>query len=633
MPQPNKQAAKSTLNAPLTITPESQQKIIAQMDNDWNSFPMDSMRFRMKLLDFAYAMESDETLRRTNASRIITTIYQDLQLPVLKPNIDAAHAYLVGTFLSGDPVFGVVSEGLEKTEIAKQMEAIIAENSRATSWDRQMMMWFKDALKYNIAAIECDWHVRKSFEVTTSTDTAIGNQAGAVSSSTYRAGNEMHALDMYNTAYDTSVAPADVHTHGDFVIKIEKLTLAQTKQRIDDIRAAAGELLHPESKIFNTPPRRNWHYIPSIMNSSTIHAETDWVSFFTSGPNSMQVSGHKTANYEYVTYYRRIIPSRFGISVPDSDSVQVWKFIEINGLVVFAERRSNFHNLFPTIFCQPYEDQLRHQTKGLGENLINFQKMTSTMWRARIASLARAISDRGLFDPSRVNEKDINSVLPTAKIPVKPGAYGTDISGAYYPIPYDDRNGQMLTGDIQTVMAMSERSANINKAQMGQFVKGNKTLVEYQDIMNNADAPQQAMALLIEAQSIRPIKYLIKVNVLQYQSAQSITNPLDSTKVDIKPAELRAGIIEFRLSDGLLPKDRILNFQQTMEAFQILSSIEGGNQEWDLIGMIAHSLEQRGAKLSQFRRQQQFIPQNSAQVEGGQNSSRAGVGNGESGQV
>lgn len=589
------------------LTPAIKQAIQNQLQVDWNCCPMSELRMGYTLLDLAYYMESSDHLRQSEARRIITTLYEELSLPVVQPNIDAAHAYLVGMFLSGHPIFGVVGEKRERDAQAAQMEAIIEENSRETGWSRQLGMTIKNGLKYNICAVEVDWKVRRTYNLTT--DTNISFTQAKVSEA-FRAGNELRNWDMYNTAFDTSVSPADVHTTGDYAINVERITLAQCHQRIADLKSNGGAIMG-EHELWTRGVFRNWYHIPQLRKNTLKTTGTDWVTFFSGSAAPM--SQDAKARFEWVTYYRRIIPSMFGIThVSDKDMLQIWKFVEVNGVLVYAERKSNAHNYLPVVFGQPVEDSMGLQTKGVGSILLPFQNLSDTMFRARIASLARALSDRGLYDPSRIDPKHMNSQLPTAKIPVRPGAYGTQISQAYHQIPYDDRNAQTLYQDIGAVNSWASDAAHINKAQRGQFVKGNRTLQEYNDVMDNADASQQVMAILLEAQVFVPIKTMIKVNILQYQSSGTLTDPNTQSAVEIDPVALRSAILDFKIADGLLSKDKILGIPALIESFQVLSQVQasqpGVTPKYDIISMFVTAMRARGAKLELHEYPPQQLP-------------------------
>ena len=78
------------------------------------------------------------------------------------------------------------------------------------------------------------------------------------------------------------------------------------------------------------------------------------------------------------------------------------------------------------------------------------------MMNSVIAARRRAISDRGLYDPSRVGEEQINSDNPSAKIPVRPAAYGKPLSEAYYAIPFRDDQSGVIMQEMGSVIKLSE---------------------------------------------------------------------------------------------------------------------------------------------------------------------------------
>lgn len=610
--QPNKQRMNSPRNMSTPLTRKSQDLIRQQMLHDYNACPVDVLRTRYKLLDLAYYMENDEHIQQTNASRIVTTLYKELELPILQPNIDAAHAYLIGIFTSGHPMFGVVHETAEdpaaqqeNDQTAQSMEAIIAENSNNTGWKRHFNIWFKAALKYNIAAIEMDWKVQKSYNLETDTQVSL-TQASVTEA--YRAGNEAKHWDMYNTFFDTDTAPSQIHKEGDYTGNVERISVVKLKALIENLQANAGVVMNVNDALWKSSPMHNWYHVPTILSDNVLTSKMDWSVFFSTG--TAPINNSSTSKYEKVTYFRRMIPNAFGISnVPDADKVQIWKFIEVNGILIYAERRSNAHNLFPVVFTQPHEDALGLQTKGLGQILMPFQKLSSTLYKGRVASLARALSDRAIYDPSRISDKHINSVIPTAKIPVRPGAYGKPVGDAIQVLPFDDRNGAMLHQDIAFVEAKSEQAAHLNKSQKGQFQKGNRTLHEYADVQDNADSTQLAMAQLIEEQAMTPIKILIKTNILQYQSGTTLPIPNSNKTINIDPVELRKSISTFKLADGLMNKDKLLGLQPTLEAFQMLVQSPEANQQYDLTRMLVSTLSARGAKISMFKRSPEELQQ------------------------
>ncbi len=365
-----------------------------------------------------------------------------------------------------------------------------------------------------------------------------------------------------------------------------------------------GAVMNESKAMWKSQPTRVFYHKPEIVKGANTTVGTDWGAFFGSHSANHGKLQEYSGHYEVTTSYFRVIPEVVGLKVPAPRHVQIWKFVIVNGqFVMFAERQSNAHEYLPILMGQPNEDGLDYQTKGMGEQLLPVQNLSTKLYGARISSLQRSISDRGLYDPSRVSETNINSKNPSAKIPVRPSAYGKPVSDAYHSIPFDDRMGATLMQDIRAVHEYGSEIAHINKSQRGQFQKGNKTLEEYNDVMANADATQQTLAIMIENQVMMPMKRIIKLNILQYQRPTDNVNPETGEPITVDPVALRKASLEFKLADGILPKDKIISGQTLDMAFQTMAQMPQLNATYDIGAIFAYLMNVRGAKLNQFRRE------------------------------
>ena len=101
-----------------------------------------------------------------------------------------------------------------------------------------------------------------------------------------------------------------------------------------------------------------------------------------------------------------------------------------------------------------------------------------------------------------------------------------------------------------------------NPAQQGQFVKGNKTQSEYEDVQNHSSGRQRKTALMIEDQLMVPLKEMLKADTLQYQTSQTVYNYLEEAPnnppVKVDPLAMRKAVFSYKMTDGLLPEDKII---------------------------------------------------------------------------
>ena len=103
--------------------------------------------------------------------------------------------------------------------------------------------------------------------------------------------------------------------------------------------------------------------------------------------------------------------------------------------------------------------------------------------------------------------------------------------------------------------------------------------------MNNSDARPRMAAVLLETSFFQPIKHILKSNILQYQPPTTLYNRDLKQQVEINPAELRKIIWEFKIADGVLPVDKLVNLELFGQAFQFAQTVRKAAAEYDLMGM------------------------------------------------
>jgi hypothetical protein len=307
--------------------------------------------------------------------------------------------------------------------------------------------------------------------------------------------------------------------------------------------------------------------------------------------------------YEVLVLYARIIPSDFDLYVPQDNTPQVWKFIIINNQVLlYAERCTNAHDFLPIVFGQPLEDGLDFQTKSFAQNVLPFQDLASAAMNASIASKRKLVMDRMFYDPSRIREADINSDNPSAKIAVRPAAYGKPLSEAVYPVPYRDELSASVVQEAELYIRFADRTNGQNNVSQGQFQKGNKTRHEFADVMGRADNRNRTMAIMTDYQALGPMKEIIKVNILQYQPSTDYYNRDRNSLVSIKPDVLRKAVFSLKMSDGLQPSDKVLNTEEFQVALQTMGSNPAFGQKYRIEQAFTHLFRQRGIDLRPFEK-------------------------------
>ena len=571
-----------------------------------------SIRSTLEYIDREYQREGDMTDEQWKA-RMATKAGDkrrrtNLTVPIVLPQVESALAYFSEIFLSGYPIFGVGSSP-EFDDAALQMETVIAENSLTAGWSRQLSMFFRDGFKYNLQGIEVIWDRKTTAAVEADITLADGKMAKP--KEVIWEGNSLKRMDLYNTIFDPRCAPAEIHSQGDFAGYVELCSRTNLKRYINNLfgkipTAVAMRAFESGGADLITPvgDATLGYYVPLINPDAMIDREGlnafDWMAWATD--QAKQKIQYKNV-YEKLTLYARIIPQDFDLYVPQDNTPQVWKFVIINNKVLlYAERCTNAHGLIPIIFGQPIEDGLGYQTKSLALNVMPFQDLASAAVNANIASKRRLVMDRTLYDPSRIREADINSDNPSAKIPVRPSAYGKTVGDSVYAFPYRDDLSASVTAETELYVRYANLTTGQNPAQQGQFVKGNKTLHEYSDVMGHSNARNKMMALNGEHQVLLPIKEIIKINMLQYQTDTVLYNRELQTQVKINSLTLRKAVTEFKLSDGILPGDKLFNTEEFEVAIQVLGSSPQISAGYRMHDVFTHLFKQRGVDLRPFEK-------------------------------
>jgi len=593
-------------NTPTLIPKLAQQGIIEYTKTAYRSLNTTwDLRAKMREMDLAYMREQDRTAEQAKAAAANKygdkTKFQNITVPVVLPQVEAAVTYQSSVFLTGTPIFGVVANP-QFIDEALQMETLIEDQSIRGGWVNELIKFFRDGFKHNLSCIEADWHE----QVTAALDTDLTfSPTQGKPREVIWSGNRLRRHDPYNLIFDTRVNPAFMHTHGEFAgytemmsrIRLKSFIASLPDKMVDNVKAAFESGLG--SSGFET------YYIPTLNPKASIdkskYGVFNW-SAWAGLANADPKIAYKDM-YEVTTLYGRILPSDFGLKVPAANTPQIWKFIVVNGSVlIYAERQTNAHGYIPMLFGQPLDDGLGYQTKSLAENALPFQDITSAMWNSVIAARRRAISDRGIYDPSRIASEQINNENPAAKIPVRPSAYGKPVGDSYFPIPFRDDQSSTLMQESEQVLRMADKVSGQNPAKQGQFVKGNKTRDEFQTVMGNANGRDQLTAMVYEAQVFTPLKEILKLNILQYQGGTALYNRQMQDTVKIDPVQLRKSVVEFKVSDGLTPTDKLIDGDTLQVALQMIGSSPQINSQYNIGPLFSYLMKTRGAHITEFEK-------------------------------
>lgn len=576
-----------------------------------------SLRQAFERIDLEYTREGNRgdehrlairSLRAGDKSRLA-----DLTIPVIMPQIESALASLSQIFLSGNPIFPMVAAP-GNVEAVEAMEAEISVQSKENGWVRDLLKALNDGLKYNILAVECDWVNKLTYEL--KTDFSF-SKTEAAPTKKYNPQNKVNRVDPYNFIFDPLVSPGDIHTNGEYAGYFSNMSRIAL---FDYIKSLPQQFVQHRAfkQALSESSSDTKYYEPLLSNYGATPGKDDWSNFPNFGPANPRTK--EKAYYEITKLYARIVAEDFDISPKNDYTPEIWKLVFINhSTLIYAEKLTNAHNYLPIISAQIIEDGLEYKTKSYAENLIPVQDTASTLFNYYIASARRSVSDRGLYDPLRIKKEDINSTNPAAKIPVKPSAYGKGLGDAYQQIPFDNRDSVMAIQNAFNVIEFGRTMTGVNRAQEGNFVKGNKSRREFATIMGNSDARLLLPAMRLEAQLFTPLKEVIKTNILQYKDLNEVFSPITRKVLKVNMEEVRQSSLYFKLADGMDPSQRQYDTEFIQYFFNLLATTPALQAEYEIVKVISYLAQSRGfGEIKFFERSleekaalmSQGIPQN-----------------------
>lgn len=571
------------------------------------------IRDRMKEIDKSYLRQTDNTqtqARAELANKTDPTKYQNVIVPVVKPQVENAVAKLTDIFLTGYPIFPV-SAMPPFQDVAMQMETILADQQLHGGWSTELQSCFRDGKKYNLMMAEVTWE--KQAVPTITTDVAAENTA-KIKADVFWEGNVIRRLDLYNSFWDLRCAPSRLHSEGEFAgynKLISKMELIRLMWKLNNTQMNRKAALESNTGFTSSsaPSAADYH-VPEVNPKAVVdnrNAGFSWGGWFGSvggDTSSINLAG----SYVVTTFYIRLIPKDHGMAVPGPKTPAVWKFVVVNGHhIIYAEQMKSAHEYLPIVLSNMDCGDLGYQETGLADEMAPFQSLASAYANAGVASMRKAVSDRMFYDPTKVEKKEIENSNPSAKIPVKPAQYGKPLNEAVYPVPYrDDISGIAMQG-VQQVTSFANLASGQNAAQQGQFVKGNKTLSEFEGVMTNAGGRNVNTAINVENTFMNPIKEILKLNILQFQVTGTLYNEEKEQEVKIDPVQLRNATFKFKVSDGMSPADKVMNAEAFSSAFQMIATSPALQAEYNLGEMATFLLKQQRADVSHFQKPKEQV--------------------------
>lgn len=549
---------------------------------------------KMAFIDMAYARyqyENDGEPGKDNsgAADVPCGSLKDIIAPIVVSQVDTMVGYLADVYCSGYPMFPVASSPANRKE-ASQLQAIIDTHAVLGGYQRQCVKFFRDCMKYNFGGIEVDWAPIDKYTVL---DDFLKPSDPSQVKKVQDHYNRLTRRDPYNLILDSRVEDmADVSLHGEFAGYVEIISRVELIRELQYLKqlgtgynttqalhSAIGERSSMPLPAFSGAYYREKPQISDIVTARSFRNfyDFDWMSWMQNKPQRQERRPVK-GMYEAVTLYARIIPEEHGIYVQNRTIPQIWKLKVINNdKLICAQRIISVYDLLPILIGQPFEDGFAEQTQSLGEMQIPYQETISKLINIRIHAARRAVSDRGIYDSTMIEESDINNPHAAAKIPIKPNSKlgGKTLADAYYQIPFNWQGTEGVIPDAELMERLSGKLSGINRPQQGEFQRGNKSVREWQDTMSGSDNRLRLPAMCLEYQVFGPLKEQLKLNIFQHGPTGIFQDMKHGEPIEVSAADiisLRKKILFFKVADGYIPISKLASTQAISDGMTLIGN-------------------------------------------------------------
>jgi len=583
------------------------------------------LRQRFEYVDMAIERTSDTTREKLKSLQAHKLGRKDrmrnYEVPLMAEKVDTLHTKLTDYLLTGSPIFAMVGirGNKESQAVANQFTALMEQDQERFGWQAELSDCLRDAVVYNMAVCELTWASGATHSLVT---TSAGQNRTAETSS-YE-GVAITHIDPYNFIFDTTVPLHELQSRGVYAGYIKRHSYLSLYEFLNKLNPQY-KLQDAISAALRGGSATNNYFEPNLhpLEQDKRNAdEMNWSEHFGLNPIVPNDKEHTTlGRYEVLTLYYRCVPAHIGIgtndTIADATKSAVFKLVYIGDALIYAEPLQLAFAGLP-IFAA----HLRNGKRGFGlnsfaEDLEDVQDSATAMLNGSLSSMRKAVGDRMLYDARYIKSEDINSANPVSKIPVRIHGFGTKLGDTFAVVPYRDDISQWMFQHIQFASTMADNVSGINRATQGNFTKGNRTMQEFNTIMDNSEGRLYKHAIYLESRLFAPLKRAMKLLYMQNVSSQDIISRTLETTVRVDPMQMLKYEVVYRMADGINSVGKQMNTDVLTAALNTIAQSPVLATSFDVASIFAELLLTQRVDISRYAIQQQ--PQQVAQ-QGQQNA-------------
>lgn len=545
----------------------------------------------------AYIHEKDiDSKRKAKKTFDGTVDYVTLEVPYTYAIIMTAHTYFTSVLLSRTPVFQYTARHGEPQDSVSAVESVMDYQLKVGTMLPVMYNWLYDLSKYSLGIVGIYWDVEEKIikryvkQGNSFMGVPFAGEKTVLQEEIVKGyeGNRLFNVRPYDFFPDPRV-PIWKFQDGEFCIR-------DTSEGYHSIlaseHASPGYYINLKEMVTAAKERSN---------------DRETGSSRTELPLQPGEAG-KAPGPGFVTItdaYVKLIPSVWGLG--SGKRVETWCFqIAEDKVVISAKPLGCYHDKFPFSVMEGNYGSEEFAKFGMLEVIKPLTDVLTWLFNSHFYNVRRVLNNQLIVDPSMVVMKDVTKPGQRV-IRLKPSAYGRDARMAVHQLVQADVTRSHLN-DAQYVEQMIQRVSSVVDNVMGvQHQGGRKTATESRIAAGSSGNRLKTPVEYNSALAMDPLSQMMLQNTQQFMTMDTkfaiAGNTLETAQAFLQAnAQKISGFYDFVPVDGTLPIDRLAQANFWKELLMQMARVPMMVQQWDLSGMIAHTMKLQGERnVDRFR--------------------------------
>lgn len=539
--------------------------------------------------------------------------YVTLEVPYTYAQVMTAHTYWASVFLSRSPVWQFTGRHGEAQDAVQAVEAVMDYQLKVGAQLPVLYNWLFDLARYSLGVLGTYWleEERSVSRVELVQPSLLGiplpgkpKPQRVTEIVPGYVGNKLFNVRPHDFYPDPRVSICEFQK-GEFVIR-------RTTEGISNLRTMAASM--PGCYInLKEAERASKKSDDRVSGSAQVPEPFD---------NTEETSPPGTNFLNLIEMHVKLIPKDWGLG----DGMRIEKWVVIlaeQDIIIAAKPLGYYHDMFPFAVCEGNFGTDAFAKVGMVEIIRPMTDILTWLVNSHFYNVRKSLNDTRVVDPSRIVMKDLTKPQAGGIIRLKPEAYGTDPRLAVHQLQNVDVTRSHIN-DTVFVEQMVQRVSGVVENLMGSVnSSGRKTATEVRTATGWSTNRLKVPAEYNSALGWDPLAQIMLSNTQQlmditrkYQIAGSALDQA-AAFVEVTPERI-AGFYDFVPVDGTLPIDRLAQANFWKELLMQMARVPELAMQWDLGGMLAHTMKLQGERnIDRFRIQMQPQAQLAAQAQAG----------------